>query len=207
MSLTILIDDPSVEIHTIARYLDDRDAPAVTAEVLDLGRDRQRMLYEKAAGAPPLDLDYFVDGAVAREEVIHDGLNTLPLPARLRRFQKRFCRPLADGGRLFGYNEGPTRGVVGPGYFVANATAGRPHWQTRGAVVVDYFQVPDGPVAEGWPTVVPNQWRLQRFVYHQTRDFMRRVSSQVSIGAAFKRERPLDHYFVLVRRDPEVPVA
>jgi hypothetical protein len=29
---------------------------------------------------------------------------------------------------------------------------------------------------------------------------MRRVSRHVSIGAAFKRERPLDHYFVLCRK-------
>jgi hypothetical protein len=29
---------------------------------------------------------------------------------------------------------------------------------------------------------------------------MRRVSAHVSIGAAFKRERPLDHYFILCRR-------
>jgi hypothetical protein len=30
---------------------------------------------------------------------------------------------------------------------------------------------------------------------------MRRVSTHVSIGAAFKRERPLDHFFVLCRRE------
>ena len=66
--------------------------------------------------------------------------------------------------------------------------------------MVDYYQVPDGAVADGWPAVVANDWRLQRFVYHQTRDFMRRVSRHVSIGAAFKRERPLDHYFVLCRK-------
>jgi hypothetical protein len=30
---------------------------------------------------------------------------------------------------------------------------------------------------------------------------MRKVSDHVTIGAAFKREKPLDHYFVLVRRD------
>jgi hypothetical protein len=202
ISLAILIDDPGVAIDAIARYLDELAVSARSAEVLALDRDRQRMLYEKAAGAPPLDLDFFVGRAGARVEVIHDGLNTLPLPSRLRRFQKRFCRPDGDGARLFGYNEGPTRPVVGPGYFVAVPTGGRPHWATRGAVVIDYFQVPDGPVAAGWPRVVPGDWRLQRFVYHETRDFMRRVSSQVSIGAAFKRERPLDHYFVLVRRDP-----
>ena len=202
ISLAILIDDPGVAIGAIARYLDDLGAYGRSAEVLELDRDRQRMLYEKAADAPPLDLDFFVGQAGAREEVIHDGLNTLPLPGRLRRFQKRFCRPESDGARLFGYNEGPTRPVVGPGYFVAVPTGGRPHWATRGAVVVDYFQVPDGPVARGWPRVVSNDWRLQRFVYHETRDFMRRVSNHVSIGAAFKRERPLDHYFVLARRDP-----
>jgi hypothetical protein len=202
MALTILIDDPGVDIHAIARYLDERDAGARKSEVLDLGRDRQRMLYEKAADAPPIELDHFVGLAGARVAVIHDGLNTLPLPPRLRRFQKRFCRPDGGGARLFGYNEGPTRAVVGPGYFVAVPTDGRTHWQTRGAVVIDYFQVPDGAVADGWPPVVPNDWRLQRFVYHETRDFMRRVSGHVSIGAAFKRERPLDHYFVLCRRDP-----
>ena len=43
-------------------------------------------------------------------------------------------------------------------------------------------------------------WRLSRFVYHHTRDFMRRVSRHVSIGAAYKDERPLDHYFVLCRQ-------
>jgi len=102
--------------------------------------------------------------------------------------------------RLFGYNEGPTRRVVGPGYFVAIPTSERPAWSARGAVVVDYYQVPDGPVVDGWPRVVANDWRLQRLVYHETRDFMRRVSTHVSIGAAYKRERPLDHYFVLCRR-------
>ena len=32
-------------------------------------------------------------------------------------------------------------------------------------------------------------------------DFMRRVSQHVSIGAAYKGEKKLDHYFVLVRQD------
>jgi hypothetical protein len=207
MSLTSLIDDPGVDAGAIARYLDALDGAARRDELRRLGRDRQRMLYEKAAASPPLELDHFVGPVAARVEVIHDGLNTLPLPSRLRRFQKRFCRPEQNGSRLFGYNEGPTRSVIGPGFFVAVPTRGRTHWEARGAVVVDYHQVPDGPVADGWPPVVPNDWRLQRFVYHETRDFMRRVSAHVSIGAAFKRERPLDHYFVLCRRDASGPPA
>jgi hypothetical protein len=199
MSLAELIANPSTAIAEIARYLDGLDDATRTAEAMSLSRSAQRMLYEKAAQSPPIDLGHFVDGAGPRVEVVHEGKNTLPLPGPLRRFQKRFCRPEGDRSRLFGYNEGPTRTLVGPGYFVAIETRGRPHWEARGAIVIDYWQVPDAPVAEGWPAVVGNDRRLQRFVYHQTRDFMRRVAEHVSIGAAFKRERPLDHYFVLVR--------
>ncbi|CAN5131571.1 hypothetical protein BH11MYX1_BH11MYX1_12660 [soil metagenome] len=195
-----LVDDPHAGVEAIGSYLDRLDGDARSSEVGALGRARQRTLFEKAAHARAIDLAHFVGDAGAREEVIHDGVNTLPVVPSLRRFQKRFCRPANGGARLFGYNEGPTRRLIGPGYFVAIATAEKPAWSARGAVVIDYFQVPDGGVADGWPRVVDNHWRLQRFVYEATRDFMRRVSHHVSVGAAFKRERPLDHYFVLCRR-------
>lgn len=100
---------------------------------------------------------------------------------------------------MFGYNETPVLRLIGPGYFVAVATAGEPAWASRGAVVVDYFRVPDSPVPDGWPRVVPNSHGLQRLVYYHTRDFMRRLSRHVTIGAAYKVEQPLDHYFLLVR--------
>jgi hypothetical protein len=195
------IDDERTDIDAIGAYLDALDGDARWRELAALGRARQRRLYEKAAHAQPIELDHFVAGAGARAEVIHDGVNTLPVPPPLRRFQKRFCRPGgAERARLFGYNEGPTRRVIGPGYFVAIPCEGRPHWTARGPVVVDYYQVPDAEVADGWPRVIPNGRGLQRFVYDHTRDFMRRVSRHVSIGAAYKGERPLDHYFVLCRR-------
>jgi len=200
-----LIDDEHTGIDAIGAYLDGLDAKPRWLEVKQLDRDHQRTLYEKAAHAPAIDIAHFVGAAAPRQEVIHDGVNTLPLPASWQRFQKRFCRPDGNGAvqaRLFGYNEGPSRRLIGPGFFVAIPTADRPQWSARGGVVVDYFQVPDGAVADGWPRIVANDWRLQRFVYHETRDFMRRVSRDVSIGAAFKREKPLDHYFVLCRRDP-----
>jgi hypothetical protein len=199
-SLSEWIDDERAGIEAIGAYLDGLDGVARWREVAQLDRGRQRALYEKAAHAEVIDLAHFVGNAPPRAEVIHDGVNTLPLPGHWRRFQKRFCRPVDGGGRLFGYNEGPTRRLIGPGFFVAMPSAGRPQWAARGGVVVDYFQVPDGAVADGWPPVVDNRWRLQRFVYHETRDFLRRVSHHVSIGAAFKRERPLDHYFALCRR-------
>jgi hypothetical protein len=136
-----------------------------------------------------------------REPVRHFGKNTLPLPRPLRFFEKRFSRPESGTPRLFGYNETHVVRLVGPGYFVARATAGQCEWERRGAVVVDYFQVPDGPVPDGWPRVVPNSRGLQILVYHRTRDFMRRLSRHVTIGAAYKNERALDHYFALVREE------
>jgi hypothetical protein len=203
MALTELIADPAGRMTDIAALLDALDGEERWTLLSRLDRDQQRSLFRKA-DATGMDLTHLVPVTAApRIEVIHEGLNTLPVPARLRRFQKRFCRPDDSAGdRLFGYNEGPTRRAFGPGYFVARATADRPEWREQGGVVVDYFETPDpgAVLPAGWPRVVPNSRGLQRFVYHQTRDFLRRVSVHVCIGAAFKRERSLDHYFVLCRR-------
>jgi hypothetical protein len=190
------------EIDAIAAYLDGLGTDERLAETRTLNRDEQRRLYEKAATARPLALaDFVPEGTRARAEIIHDGRNTLPLPGGLKLFQKRFCRPEERGDeRLFGYNQSPFLSTVGPGYFVAVPTKGNAAWEARGAVVVDYFQTPDGPVAEGWPKVVPSSRGLSYFVYHRTRDFMRRVSVHVTIGAAYKEEKALDHYFVLCRQ-------
>lgn len=193
-----LIDAPHERVDAIAAHLDALSPDERWRQVGALDRDHQRMLFEKAG---PIDFAHFVGDAAPNEEVIHDGVNTLPLPPPLRRFQKRFCRT-RNSRNLSGYNEGPTRALVGPGYFVAIETADKPAWAARGKIVVDYFQVPASrdDVAPSWPPIHANDWRLQRFVYHQTRDFMRRVSKHVSVGAAFKRERPLDHFFVLCKR-------
>ena len=72
-------------------------------------------------------------------------------------------------------------------------------------MVVDYLMVPDADVPEHWPKVVPNSRGLQRLVYHRTRDFMRRVANDVSIGRAStedgRGDRWLDYWFTLVRLD------
>lgn len=202
MKLRDRIHDEAASIASIGAYLDDLPAGERLAETRTLGRADQRRLYQKAAEAAPLTLDDFVPaGAPARKEVIHDGRNTLPLPGGLKLFQKRFCRPEGGGDRLFGYNHSPFLSTIGPGFFVAVPTAGNRDWEARGAVVIDYFQIPDGPVADGWPRVIPNSKGLQVFVYNKTRDFMRRVSKHVSVGAAYKVEKALDHYFMLCRAE------
>lgn len=202
MDLKSLVTDPNVSIDAIAEALDSVGAEERTEAALSLNRKEQRTLYQKAAESAPLTLDDFVDSSKGPlVPVHHSGRNTLPMPRSLQLFQKRFARPEKRTDGLFGYNQSPFIGTIGPGFFVAVSTKGNPAWEQRGAVVVDYFQVPDGAVPSSWPKVIPNTQGLQVFVYNKTRDFMRRVSKHVTIGAAYKVEKALDHYFVLVRQD------
>lgn len=204
MSLHAMIQDDRVDIAAIGAYLDDLEPDARRREVFGLGRSGQRGLFQRAAGGEPITFEHFVPAGVgAAEQVCHHGKNTLPLPKPFKYFEKRFARPDDGSNRLFGYNEGASRPLIGPGYFVAIPTQGEAEWEQRGPIVVDYFQVPDdgAKVPERWPRVVPNSHGLQFFVFRHTRDFMRRVSEHVSVGAAYKGEKALDHYFVLVR-DP-----
>jgi hypothetical protein len=213
MTLKAMLNDASVGIDRIAAHLDALGMEERVAEVFALGRADQRRLYDRAQASAPLTLDDFVPAGIAPlVPVRHRGKNTLPLLPALKRFEKRMCRPADGSARLFGYNENPPAlkalGLVG--YFVGLETTHEPagqlelpeskKWRARGGVVVDYFQVPDATVAPGWPRVIPNTRGLQYFVFNGTRDFMRRVSDGVSIGAAYKGEHKMDHYFVLVRQ-------
>ncbi|MCB9763451.1 MAG: hypothetical protein H6739_27030 [Alphaproteobacteria bacterium] len=201
MSLTEMVDGGAA-IQEISAFLDDLEHDARWAQLSTLSRATQRRLFERAAAGPPLALEHFVPPDRAPlTQVTHHGRNTLPLPAKHKLFRKPFCRPADREGQLYGFNDSPSRWLVGPGFFVAVLTAGNADWEARGSVVIDYFRVPDSAVCAGWPEVIPNHKGVQFFVYHQTRDFMRRVSAHVSIGAAYKKENALDHYFVLCRED------
>lgn len=197
MSLVDLIRGDA-KILEIAQHLDALPHAQRWAETKALGGKDQKKLFRIAADAPPLDLDYYVSAGIApRTEVIHHGKNSQPA---FQHFQKRWCRPEDRGDALYGYNETIVRRLIGPGYFVAHETdhGGR---DPRGAIVVDYFMTPDGAVVEDWPPVKPNSSGLQRFVYHQTRDYMRRVSAHVSIGEAHRLEKQVMGWFVLCRED------
>jgi len=200
VNLKGLIWDGASGIAAIAEMLDRAPHEERLEATRALDRADQRALYRKAKESSALTLGDFVPpDRSPLEPVRHFGRNTLPTPGNLRLFEKRFCKPTDSKTRLFGFNESPFRPLIGPGYFVAVTTDANAEWIERGAVVVDYFQVPEGAVARGWPDVVPNTHGLQRYVYNRTRDFMRKVSTHVSIGAAYKGEKSLDHYFVLVR--------
>jgi len=200
INLRELLAHERTSIAEIADWLDRAAPEQRLAEAHSLDRAGQRALYRRAASSAPIALEHFVPREVADlQPVHHKGRNTLPLPPALKLFEKRFARPRDGTERLFGYNESLPNRWIGPGFFVARYTRDEPNWVERGGVVVDYVQTPNGELPGQWPKLVPNSQGLQRFVFYGTRDFMRRVSQHVSIGAAYKGEKPLDHYFILVR--------
>ena len=192
-------------IAEIAAALDAMPGSARRDEVNGLGRKDQARLFDKAEDAPPITLAHFVPDAIdALTPVHHPGRNTILTLPHFQRFEKRFTRPRGDSSRLFGYNAS-NAWFITPGYFVAYETAGNAEWERRGGVVVDYHQIPDAPLPRGWPVTAPNSRGLQRLVYHLTRDFMRRVSTHVSIGRASRddgeADQILDYWFTLCRQD------
>ena len=197
--------DASASLASISAHLDALAPEARVREANALPGRVQARLWEIAADAAPIELEHFVPAARgSMAPVHHPGRNTILCPSYFQRFEKRFVKPEREDGRLFGYNAS-NAWFVHPGYFVAYRTAGHDLWAPRGGVVIDYHLVPDAPVPEGWPKVVPNSVGLQKLVYHRTRDFMRRVSSHVSIGRASREDeggdQELDYWFTLCRAD------
>lgn len=202
MNLATLLEKGSTRIEDVGAWLADRAWKERLEALRLMGRREQRRLYGLSALSEALTLGDLVPESIeARTTVRHYGKNSLPLPPPFRVFEKPMCRPEGLSDRLYGFNEGASRKLIGPGYFVAYPVGENPRWAARGDIVVDYFRVPKEAVASEWPGVVTNDKGLQRFVFKGTRDFLRRVSAGVSIGAAFKNDKPLDHYFVLIREE------
>lgn len=180
------------------RALLDGIAPADQYTVVQtLGRKQQVRLFELAATADPVTRDDLLPPSTpAAGAVVHHGWNSLPMFRSWRRFQKPMAR--LDGGQeLGGYNEGSTRWLIGPGYFVCRPSA--KEYAERGAWVVDYLRIPEVVPHAGWPELKPNESGLQRFVFAGTRDYLRKVTDGVLIGMPFKGDKQLPFPFLLVR--------
>lgn len=182
-----------IDLPGLATFLDGLDHAGRVRETRKLRKAHQSRLFEAVKSAKALTLaDFVPEGTPALTEVIHDGRNTLPT---FNYFQKRFCRP--EGGKgdeLWGYNEGSTRWLVGPGYFVTKVSPeGAP-----GEIVIDYYEIPPGKPTS-WPEIRQNSAGLSRLVYYHMRDYMRGVSKHVSIGRAYRDDKAMDAWFVLTR--------
>jgi hypothetical protein len=158
----------------------------------------QAKLWEASAGRAVRIAEMVPASLGPLRPVIFHGKNSLPV---FTRFQKRFCRPAAGVARdeLWGYNYQPVgwlAPLTGPGYFVAYDTPDAP-----GGVAVDYTRTPPAKPPE-WPEIHDNTYRLSRFIYNGTIDYLRRVSEHLLIGRATRGGHDMPNWFLLCREDP-----
>lgn len=177
----------------LARHLDALEPHTRLEQVLALTARQQATLFDLAEGHRVFTLDDLAPTtAPPLLGVRHEGRNSL---YAFTRFAKLFAVP-DDPSRItterWGFNDTSAlvTTTVGPGYFVA-VQQGR-------EVLVDYTRLPPKPLT-GAPRPLPNSSRLSRFVYNQTKDVVRGVSTHVSVGRAWRGTRRLDNWFVLCR--------
>lgn len=192
MTLATLLKSSTVTSTSVAAFLDGLSHDERLKQTMALSSDEQARLFELADGARHFTLDDLAPSSTAPlTGVRHEGKNSLYL---FTRFAKVFAmpdEPTAEPER-WGFNDGTqlVKTTVGPGYFVAV--------QQGGEVLVDYTRLPKKPLT-GAPKILPNDARLSRFVFNQTKDVVRGVSKHVSIGRAWRGTRRLDNWFVLCR--------
>ena len=194
MSLSELLaaDSPSVE--AIGEYLDTRSLKEQVGAVRSLSIKQVHRCWAIFEPHATIDLEYLVPAARgAGQPVHHLGINTLPVS---RHFEKRFVRSPENPEQLWGYNHQALAWLTGPGSFVVHERGTEGH----DALFIDYRTVPSGEI-EGWPRAKSNERGIARLVYGGMQDFMRRVSSRVSVGRAFVRGKDLGASFMLVRAD------
>jgi hypothetical protein len=193
MDLTVFIE-PELNLERLAEVLDGMGHEGRVHCTRGWSKATQAKLYEAVKGHKPLSIaDMVPAGTAPLTEVIHDLKNSLPLFSVA---QKRFCRLDDNDKQLCGYNEGSTRGLVGPGFFTARDSETNP-----GEILIDYKTLPKAK-AHGWPDIRSNDSGLSALVYGNMVDTMRRISEHVTIGRAAKNGADMDAWFVLVRKDP-----
>lgn len=194
MDVTTLLE-PKVDLPRLSEILDDLGHEGRIHTVGTWSKAQFKAVYEAAKGFRPIDLDFVVPPSVGRlVEVIHDGRNTLPLFAK---FQKRFARTDDSDRPVAGYNDHSMHAFTGPGYFSVTIGGG----EHEGELVFDYTNVPRTK-APSWPAIRKNEWGIAGIVNGGMFDYVRGLSSHVSIGTAFKRGRHRNEWFAIVRRDP-----
>ena len=140
---------------------------------LELSAGRLRDLWQEVTAGPPEEPRPLEGRFVGRNSL-----------AAFRNFEKWFAT--VDGVTV-GCNRHPLAWLIGPGYFTVDGSR------------FDYRRVPPR-APEGWPPVVPNTGFFPRAVYGDLEDEVRWLTSDILVGAAFRGGRPLDSYFILVRR-------
>lgn len=194
MDVTVFLE-PKLDLPALQHILDGLGHAGRVHTIRTWGKRQQAALFEAAKGVMPLGIDFLVpSGLEPLVPVAHHGKNTLPA---FSHFQKRFTRlPEGSAHPIGGYNHQSMSAFTGPGYFVA----GPGIEDHEGELVIDYRSVPtDKPL--GWPAIQDNGGR-GALVYGGMVDYLRGLSTHVSIGRAAKGGKMMDQWFALVREDP-----
>lgn len=191
-----ILQQPQPDIDSFARSFESAPAAERIAITEAIDRAGQERLWAATRGRPVRIAEMVPRDLGPLRQVIFHGKNSLPL---FSRFQKRFCRPASgvDRDELWGYNHQSLAPVTGPGYFVAYDSPGN----AFGDVAIDYTRIPPGRPQE-WPEIHDNTWRLSRFIYNGTIDYLRRVSEHLLIGRATRAGGEMPNWFLLCREDP-----
>jgi hypothetical protein len=194
MDVTTLLE-PKPDLERLTAILDGLGHEGRVHTVGTWTKEHMQQLFEAAKGHQPLDLDFLVpSGVEPLVEIIHDGRNTLPM---FTHFQKRFTKLEGDAFPIGGYNHQSMQSFTGPGYFAVTKGEG----EHEGELVIDYTKVPKHKPAT-WPTIRTNDGGLAGIVNGGMVDYLRGLSSHVSIGVAYKDGKHRNQWFALVRQDP-----
>jgi hypothetical protein len=194
MDVTTFLE-PTIDLKGVAHILDGLGHEGRVHTIGTWSKEQQEKIYEAAKGFLPLDLDFLVPSSIGPlVEVIHDGHNTLPL---FSHFQKRFVKLEGDAFPIGGYNHQSMQRFSGPGYFGVTKGEG----DHEGELVIDYTKIPKEKPAS-WPEIQANDGFISGIVNGGMIDYLRGISTHVSIGVAFKNGRHRHQWFALVRRDP-----
>lgn len=186
--------------HALARLgeaLDRMDPKNRLHATLSATKEDMQTVWEMVKDQP-VDAEHFVpSGTDPLTEVIHHGKNSLPL---FTHFQKRFCRADDDSGDVYGFNHGSTEWLTGPGYFIAHAA--KDEKDPPSDYLIDYTRTPKKK-PDAWPEIRDNEGGIGALVYGRMKDYMRKVSTHVSIGKAYKEGKEVGAYFMLCRQDSD----
>jgi hypothetical protein len=195
MDVTTFLE-PEIDLERLTAILDGLGHEGRVHTTRTWTGRQQGALFEAAKGYRSAELDFLVPtGTTPLEEVIHEGINSLPM---FRRFQKRFTNVTTSGGEpsIAGFNRQIWEWFSGPGYFTAREGKD----EHAGEIAIDYETLPTAKVAS-WPPIRPNAGFGPGIVYGRLTDYVRPISNHVSIAAAYRSGKFLN-WFALVRRDP-----
>jgi hypothetical protein len=193
MDVTILLE-PKIDLERLAEVLDGLGHEGRVHATRTWTRKQKKALFEAAKGFKPIDLDFAVPSSVGNlVEVVHVGHNTTGIHPH---FEKRMTKLEGEDAPIYGFNEQSLRMFSGPGYFAVTKGEG----EREGELVFDYDKVPKQK-PDHWPKIEKNDGFISGIVNGGMTDYLRALSSHVSIGEAFKNGKHRGFWFTLVRKD------